>query len=260
MRSLNALRAQAVGPSSVGDDVQADVDRLTREVSDLRETHSTLLRSAQEIRLSEATLLNSLSLIEPAELPTVPVRPRVIYNTLLEGVLGLLAGLGIVFLKRYVDSASPTLRQVTVAAELPALAAIGELPDDSRYPLHLGANVVDGAGRLTGRRDGHRSNPYGAVEADAYRLLRARLQFNERMKALRTVLVTSAIAGEGKTTTAMHLALAFADAGFRTLLIDAHLRRPSLHRLFGIENFTGLTPLIVGSRPGGIAVSCGPEA
>lgn len=92
------------------------------------------------------------------------------------------------------------------------------------------------------------ANPKSPV-SEAYRTLRTNIQFSSLDKPLRTLLVTSSSSNEGKSTTLGNLAVTFAQAGNRVILVDCDLRRPSLHDLFGIENDSGLTNLVIGDLP-----------
>ncbi len=85
--------------------------------------------------------------------------------------------------------------------------------------------------------------------AEAYRTLRTNIQFASLDRPLRTLLVTSPAANEGKTTTLANLAVTFAQAGSRVLLVDCDLRRPTLHTLFGVDNAVGLTSLVLEETP-----------
>lgn len=85
--------------------------------------------------------------------------------------------------------------------------------------------------------------------SEAYRSLRTNIQFAELDRPCRSIVVTSATAGEGKTTTAANLAVTAAQGGASVCLIDADLRRPTLHRLFGLPNHEGLTTALVQGRP-----------
>jgi len=87
-------------------------------------------------------------------------------------------------------------------------------------------------------------NPRSAV-AEAYRTLRTNIQFSSLDEPLRTLLVASASADEGKSTTLANLAVTFAQAGRRTILVDSDLRRPSLHAIFGMPNDQGLTTMLL---------------
>lgn len=92
------------------------------------------------------------------------------------------------------------------------------------------------------------ANPKSPV-SEAYRTLRTNIQFSSLDKPLRTLLVTSSSPNEGKSTTLGNLAVTFAQAGYRVILVDCDLRRPSLHEVFRIENSAGLTSLIIDDNP-----------
>ncbi|HWI52857.1 MAG TPA: CpsD/CapB family tyrosine-protein kinase [Symbiobacteriaceae bacterium] len=89
----------------------------------------------------------------------------------------------------------------------------------------------------------------GAIASEAYRVLRTNLQFLGLDEPLRTMLVTSATPGEGKSTTVANLAVAFAQTGARVCLVDADLRRPTVAKLFGLDNWSGLTTALIGQAP-----------
>ena len=92
------------------------------------------------------------------------------------------------------------------------------------------------------------SNPRSPI-AEAYRTLRTNIQFSSLDRPLRTLLVTGTTPEEGKSTTLANLAVIFAQAGHRVVLVDADLRRPSLHKLFGLPNSIGLTSLFIAEAP-----------
>lgn len=87
------------------------------------------------------------------------------------------------------------------------------------------------------------SNPRSPI-AEAYRTLRTNLEFSNLDKSLRAILVTSASAEEGKSTTLANLAVTIAQSGKRVILVDADLRRPTLHQIFGLKNSAGLTDMV----------------
>ncbi|RUS45257.1 CpsD/CapB family tyrosine-protein kinase [Cohnella sp. AR92] len=91
------------------------------------------------------------------------------------------------------------------------------------------------------------SNPTSAL-AEAYRNLRINIEFNAGRKEMKTIALLSANPGEGKSTTALNLAAAYAQIGTRTLLIDADMRKPSIHTAFGISNNQGLTHILAMDR------------
>ena len=95
------------------------------------------------------------------------------------------------------------------------------------------------------------SNPRSPI-AEAYRTLRTNIQFSSLDRPLQTLLVTSTTPEEGKSTTLANLAVTFAQAGHRVILVDADLRRPMLHKLFGLPNSIGLTSLFIADAPGSL--------
>jgi capsular exopolysaccharide synthesis family protein len=169
-----------------------------------------------------------LTIIEPAVAPAAPSSPRTLLNVVLAAVLGLLAAVGIAFLAEYLDDTVTSADDVQEVAGLPTLGVIPVMSGDSkRSEIYRLQTLL---------------SPRSPV-AEAYRTLRTHIEFASVDDPLRTVLVTSALPKEGKTTTAGNLAVVFAQAGRQVLLVDCDLRKPSLHQLFNVPNHTGLTTL-----------------
>jgi len=165
-------------------------------------------------------------IIDPASLPTTPVRPRPRVNVLLGGLVGLFAGAGLVVALESLDRAVRTPAQAAVAFGAPVLATI---PRDRRLQ---GAPVIPAERSTT---------PIG----EAFRSLRTAIRHLDD-DGLRTLLVSSPVAGAGTTTVAANLATAIAAAGERAILIDADLRQPRLSTWFGLADRAGLTSVLLG--------------
>ncbi|MCS6842795.1 MAG: polysaccharide biosynthesis tyrosine autokinase [Caldilineales bacterium] len=212
---------------------KAQVSRLQSALRRYEATYNSLLNSLAELRLTEAQATDNVVLATPAQPPKNPVRPRVLFNTLLAAIVGAMLAVGVAFLIEYLDDTVKTPDDVRAVSGLPTLAAVVELEADTPQQRLVA---------LTAPR---------SPEAEAYRVLRTNLQFSSLDKPLRALMVTSAGPGEGKSTTATNLAVVFAQAGSRVLLVDADLRRPSIHRLLQVPNNTGLTTALlqVGNRP-----------
>ncbi len=167
----------------------------------------------------------AVSILDRATVPTDPVAPQPVRNILFAVGIGLAAGIGLMLLVERLDV---TVKHPTEVEKLglPALGAVPTL-DIPRDVLYL------------------EQDPQG-LAGEAFRKLRTSLGFLGVELPLRTVLVTSPGPTEGKTTIALNLAAAFAFGGLRTLLVEADLRRPSLHLMFGMRGTKGLTTLIVG--------------
>ena len=168
--------------------------------------------------------------MDPASPPVVPASPRVLLNTILVAALvGLLGALGIVFLFDRLDDTVKSTEEVEEVTGLPTLGTITKMESGKgRNEIYRLATVL---------------YPHSAV-AEAYRGLRTNIEFASIDHPVKTLLVTSSIPGEGKTTTAANLAVAFAQAGHRTILLDADFRKPGVHRIFNLPNAQGLSGLL----------------
>ncbi len=207
---------------------QNELIRLQDQLARYRNSYSALLSSYSNIGLAEANSGATVTVVSVAEKPTAPVRPQVVRTTLLAAAVGSLLAAGVAFLIEYLDD--------TV-----------KIPQD----LHpMGLTVLAMVQRVN--QDGRSSMPQlyavnqpKSLAAEAYRTLRTNLQFSSLDRPLRSLVVTSAVAAEGKTTTAANLAVVMAQAGKRVILVDGDLRRPSAHRLFDLSNESGLTTALV---------------
>ena len=221
---------------------QAEVSRLaaldTRTPAEdaqlnLLESRLTSLRASYSALLSFASndASNLVTLFDPAVAPNDPVSPRPLVNTLLAAVLGLLLVMAIIVIATYFDDSVKSTEDVEEAAGLPTLGAIPRMPGQrGRSEIYQLATLL---------------YPRSAA-AEAYRTVRTNLDFASVDEPLQSLLVTSAGPGEGKSVTAANLAIAFAQAGRKVLLVDADLRKPGVHALFNLGNDRGLTNLLRG--------------
>ncbi len=186
----------------------------------------------------------SLGVTERATVPTAPVSPNGPLNLAAGLLVGLLGGAALITLLETLDTTVKTSRAL---AELTALPVLGEIPLDRGAPEHPLA----------------RAGAAHTQRAEAFRRLRTNLQFAQVDERPRVLVVTSPMAGEGKTGTASNLAVSLAEAGVSTCLVDADLRRPCVARTFGLVQDAGLTTVLIGRAgiddvtqrgPGGLAV------
>ena len=158
-----------------------------------------------------------VQITDPAEPGKAPVKPNKTVNICLGLVFGLLMGVGLAFFIEYLDTSVKTIDDVERTFQAPVL---GVIPQNIGYLLEEGTE---------------------SKHAEAYRVLRTNLLFSRKDDKLNTIVVVSAGAGEGKSTTTINLATVFAQAGNRVLIVDSDLRRPTLHKLFKVTNNLGLT-------------------
>jgi len=214
--------------AALAEDNQAERDRLEASLAQYRQTYAGLLTSYEEVRVAEAQATSNVVQVEPAQPPDEPVRPRVAVNTLLASMVGLMLAVGGVFLVEALDN---TLRTPDDVARLLGLPVLGVIAD---HPVEDGRLVV-------------LETPRSPV-AEAFRSLRTNLQFASVDRPLVRLLVTSPGPGEGKSTVAANLAAVLAQSGKRVTLLDADMRRPRVHKLYGLPNRSGLSGLFVDPR------------
>jgi len=202
---------------------------LRRDTDTNRQLYDGLLQRYKEIGVAGGVGTNNISVVDRATPPTSRYAPRLGLNLSLAIVLGLFGGVLLAFLFEYLDDTIKTPEDVERQFGLPLL---GIIPKTTKGPPL--ANL---------------DNPRSAF-AEAYRSVRTALQFATDKGVPRTLLVTSCGQGEGKSTTVASLAQNFAQLGKRVLVIDADLRKPSMHQLFGIDGSVGLTNYLAGdARP-----------
>lgn len=168
-----------------------------------------------------------LSVITPATPPGSPTSPNTKLDLLLGACMGLVSGLALALGRKALDTKVRGESDVLEITTLPILGGIAFDPDATRKPL------------LT-------QSPQHSRRAESYRQLRTNLQFANITGHAKTVLVTSSLPGEGKSTTAINLAIALAQAGHSVCLIDADLRRPMVGEYLGLDATAGLTTALVG--------------
>lgn len=165
--------------------------------------------------------------LAPAAVPVSPSSPDIPRNLALGVVLGLLLGVGVALVRNLLDTKIRSDQDVRTITEDPIL---GLIVFDDHVPEHP-VIIAD--------------EPHSRA-AESIRRLRTNLQFIGNDSDCKTLVVTSSIPGEGKSTTSINLAVSMADAGARVILIDADLRRPSIANYTGVEGQAGLTSILIG--------------
>jgi capsular exopolysaccharide synthesis family protein len=222
---------------------------LAREVETNRELYKNVLLRMQQIQVGEQAPVTNICIVDRAVSPVTPSGPKKSRDLAISSLLALLCGIGLAFILDQLDNRLKTSEEVEKYLHLPNLAIA---PDFAMLRKTTGAhNRLQRLKRFllgTGVRSSDRLETYTHFpgRGEVYRSIRTALLFSRAGAPPKKILLTSAIEGEGKTWTAIHAALAFAQTGARTLLIDADLRRAQCHEILGADNSYGLSEVLVG--------------
>src|SRR5438270_6227763 len=212
----------------------------------------------KEAGVSAALKSSNIRVVDPARVPTYPSKPNVPRNLLLGILLGLISGVGLAFGVEMMDNTVRTPEQVQVVSALPSL---GIVPMSIPFSAN-GSNAR--SGKLLAQSSKSKveiishSHPKSEI-AESYRALRTSILLSALGSPPQVILVTSALPQEGKTTTAVNCAIVLAQQGGRVLLVDADLRRPSVHHSLGLRASGGLSTLLTGRNQLDELIMCAPQ-
>lgn len=206
---------------------------LKREVETNKEMFDALSTKMKEKSVTEETQTVTLWIVDEAKTPRLPTKPNVRRNLALGLVLGLFAGVGMAFFMEYLDHSLRTPEDAERLLGVPVLGVVG---------IQKGRGAVEAVVLKDPK----------SMLAENYKTLRTALLLSTAGAPPRTVLFTSAAAQEGKTSTAVNLAIAVAQSGRSVVLIDADLRKPRIHKALGLNNSQGVSTYLAGVGAGGV--------
>jgi non-specific protein-tyrosine kinase len=211
-----------IDASSTDDDSSAEADRRA-----LVDQQALFRQHIDELQVDAALSAGNAELVRPASVPTTPIKPTPVRTATLAALVGLLLGLGAAFLvDRLDDSVRSSNDLARLGSDVPVLASVRNVASRDNRPIAVSAPE--------------------SPPVEAYRNLRTNLQFLGIERKMRSIQVTSARPGEGKSPTAANLAVVLAQTGANVVLVDADLRKPDLHRMFAIDGSNGLTNNLAG--------------
>ena len=205
------------------------LDRLNRQHDTAAAADKNFSDQLADLNLREKAHHATAHIIESAQVPDAPIRPKRIQSVIFACLIGLFVGLCLALLQEFLDDRINSVADADRVLQLPSL---GHVPALSIADAHLLPQMkgLDPA-------------------SESYRVLRTNIHFATVDAPARTLLVTSSHPGEGKTTTAANLAFAMAMDGKKVILVDTDLRRPSLHTLLDLPAVPGLTDVLLGHAP-----------
>ena len=241
IREIQAQLRSMEGKVKTLPGIEQDLLRLTRDVKVNNELYTNLLNSFQQLRLVKEGKVGNVRIVDVAVKPEKPVKPQRSLVLALSGVLGLLAGLGLAFLR---NSLRPGIKNAEALEHSLGLHVFATIPL-SAAQAQLDA---DAQGKKPGTHLLAALKPNEAA-IESLRSLRTALQFAMLDAANNIVLITGPTPGIGKSFTSANFAAVLAAAGKRVVLVDADMRKGHVHQFFGLERGTGLSELIAGTQP-----------
>ena len=213
---------------------------LKRDVDTNKELYQGLMTRMKQEMISAGVQASNVRIVDVAEVPKGPVKPRVFLNLALGFMLGLALGIGLAFLQEYLDNTLKTADEVERLLRLPSL---GLLPDC------IGDNGKGSGEELAVVNHGNNgvapALQTGRDPIEAYRTLRTSILLSAN-PVPKMLLITSALPSEGKTTVTVNLGATLASLGSKVVIVDCDMRRPCCHRSTGVENRPGFVRCLTG--------------
>lgn len=215
---------------------------LKREVDTNRSLYDGVLQRMKEAQVAAGLNASNIMVVDPAQVPDGPSKPRVVFNLALGLILGLSLGVGLAFFQEYLDNTLKTPDEVESLLRLPSLGLIPSIHLNGSSKSSKQGTAILGAGTNGSYGLALQSNP---MAAEAFRSLRTSILLSAN-PIPKILLVTSALPGEGKTTTTVNLGATLASLGSRVVIVDCDMRRPSCHRAAGVKNSPGFVQCLTG--------------
>lgn len=219
--------------AAIGTEIRRLPPSAGAQAAALSNQQAVLKGQLAQLQVAGATASTGLQLVTPAAVPTSPSSPKPVQDVLVGLVAGFCLGVGAAFLRDSLDDTLVTSESVEEVSGAPVLATVPLVPSWRKKPRPVLISMSDPT-----------SQP-----AESYRSLRTSLQFAGQDRQLRTILVTSPSARDGKTVTVVNLGAVFAQAGARVVVVSCDLRRPGLSQFFAPGEHAELSSVLAGHQP-----------
>jgi succinoglycan biosynthesis transport protein ExoP len=204
-----------------------------QEVESNRTLYDMLLKRLKETNVSEENKMISIHVVDPAEVPQYPAKPRTIRNLILAVLIGLIGGIALAFFFEYLDNTVKTPDDLERHFSLPYL---GPIPNFEMKAGDPGQDLIV-------------LNTPKSSASESFRGLRTNILFSAAKQVPRAILITSSAAQEGKSLVASNLAVTMAQGGGKTVILDCDMRRPRLNKIFNVSRDPGMSNILVGETP-----------
>ncbi len=210
-------------------EAEVNLAQLERQKKANEEIYTMLLGKLEESKIAEAMQISQARIIDYATIPDEPVEPKPKQNAILGFLLGLLIGVGGAFLLEYLDTSIKTSKEIEELTGITVLATIPMMKNGqpAEFPIAR--------------------EPYSEI-AEAYRILRTNITFSAAARPIKSLLITSTVPQEGKTTTCINLGITLSQTGQKVVILDCDFRRPKLHKYFNDitpSNHNGLSDVLI---------------
>jgi succinoglycan biosynthesis transport protein ExoP len=204
-------------------------EALKRETETSKQLFDAIIKKIKEQDITQDIRTVDVWVVEKAEVPKSAAKPNKAHDVLLGLVIGLMGGIGVAFFVEYLDNTVKSTEDVETRLGVPVLGVISLLKSGEKSMEEILLK-----------------EPH-SVFAESYKVLRTAILLSSAVTPPKNVLVTSPSPGEGKTVTSVNLAMTIAQGAHRVLLIDSDLRKPRVHKIFGLDNSKGLSTYLAGA-------------
>jgi capsular exopolysaccharide synthesis family protein len=247
VKALTALKVRSGATFSVLPAMKEEQARLERRVNSLAATSDDLRAQYQKARMAEEVEAGDIDVVSLAPLPSSPLISGAVLKLALGIFLGLVLGLIVAYTLEALNTSVRRPEDLEAVLRVPGLAVIPRITGGSRHGgSHLRKLLGSGKNKLEAGSPMSGDQTF-SIGIEAFRNLRTSLIWSDGGETLKTLVVTSAAPGEGKTLTAANLAVTLAYDGLRVLLVDCDIRRPRVHGLFHVPRAPGLMELLTAS-------------
>lgn len=228
-RNLQGLFNEAKAEAFQVERKKLELDRLKQESENNKRQFDAVFKRLKDIELSGLLRTSNVRVLDPARPSLAPIRPNVPQSLLVGIIAGLVAGLGLALVLEFLDSSVTSQLEIEERLGMSFLGFVPTIP------------AVKGS-----VKDLHVFREPKSLIAECMRAIRTNLLFMSPDKPFKRTLVTSSGPQEGKSTTVVNLGIAMAQSGSKVLIVDTDMRRPRLHKAFGVPNELGVSSLVVG--------------
>ncbi|MDA8239689.1 MAG: polysaccharide biosynthesis tyrosine autokinase [Nitrospiraceae bacterium] len=202
---------------------------LKREAETNKQLFDAIIKKIKEQDITQDIQTVNVWVVEKAEVPKSPAKPNKARNILLGLIVGLLGGIGLTFFVEYLDNTIKSVEDTEAKLGVPVLGVVTLLKDKGKSMDQI-----------------VRDEPQSAF-AESYKVLRTAILLSSAVNPPKNILITSISPGEGKTVTSVNLAMTIAQSEHKVLLVDSDLRKPRIHKIFGMDNSRGLSTYLAGA-------------